>query len=149
MRPKIETNHTFAVCAYKNSPYLEECIRSLVRQTVPTNVILCTSTPSPYIEEIAGRYGIRVYVREGKSDIQDDWNFAYGKARTQFVTIAHQDDVYGKEYVRKMLDETKKYPDMSIFLCNYLAIKGNRITVLLRGFYHCLFYVKKYHIFVG
>lgn len=70
-------NHTFAVCAYKDSPYLEECIRSLKRQSVQTNVILCTSTPSPYIEGIAEQYGIPVFVRDGKSDIQDDWNFAY------------------------------------------------------------------------
>ncbi|MBP3700831.1 MAG: glycosyltransferase family 2 protein, partial [Lachnospiraceae bacterium] len=77
MRPTYDTNHTFAVCAYKDSPYLEECIRSLTEQEVPTNIILCTSTPSPYIQGLADQYEIPVYVREGKSDIQDDGNFAY------------------------------------------------------------------------
>ena len=103
MRPKAELDHTFAVCAYKDSPYLEECVRSLSNQTVPANIILCTSTPSPYIEEIAGRYGIRVYVREGKSDIQDDWNFAYEKAQTRYVTLAHHDDIYGPDYLEAFL----------------------------------------------
>ena len=28
------TDHTFAVCAYKESPYLESCIKSLVNQKV-------------------------------------------------------------------------------------------------------------------
>ena len=28
--------HTFAICAYKESPYLEACIRSLKGQTVPS-----------------------------------------------------------------------------------------------------------------
>ena len=28
-------NHTFAICAYKESPFLEECILSLLDQTVP------------------------------------------------------------------------------------------------------------------
>ena len=38
--------HTFAICAYKESKYLEECIRSLKKQTVETNIILVTSTPN-------------------------------------------------------------------------------------------------------
>ena len=38
--------HTFAVCAYKDSPYLEACIRSLTEQQVKTDVICCTSTPA-------------------------------------------------------------------------------------------------------
>lgn len=84
--------HTFAVCAYRDSPYLEACIRSLKGQSVPTDIILCTSTPSPYIMDMADKYGIPVHVREGKSSIMDDWNFAYHMADSSLVTIAHQDD---------------------------------------------------------
>ena len=123
---KKNTNHTFAVCAYKDSPYLEQCLKSLVNQTVSTNIILCTSTPSPYIQNLADKYDIPVYVREGKSDIQDDWNFAYDTAQTQYVTIAHQDDVYGKNYTKVLFEKRRRYPDMSIFFCSYHAIKGIR-----------------------
>lgn len=123
---KKNTNHTFAVCAYKDSPYLEQCLKSLVNQTVPTNIILCTSTPSPYIQKLADKYDIPVYVRDGKSDIQDDWNFAYDTAQTQYVTIAHQDDVYGKNYTKVLFEKRRRYPDMSIFFCSYHAIKGTR-----------------------
>ena len=38
--------HTFAVCAYKESPYLEECIQSVQNQTVQSKVIMTTSTPN-------------------------------------------------------------------------------------------------------
>ena len=124
MREKFDTNHTFAICAYRESPYLEECIRSLTGQAVPTNIILCTSTPNEYIRTLADRYGLPVYVREGQSDIQDDWNFAYDTAGTQFVTIAHQDDVYGRDYTSVLFDRIRRYPDMSIFFCSYEAIKG-------------------------
>ena len=58
--------HTFAVCAYKDSPYLEACIRSLTEQQVKTDVICCTSTPSPYIEKITKKYAVPLYVREGE-----------------------------------------------------------------------------------
>ena len=56
-------DHTFAVCAYKDSPYLEECIRSLKRQLEPSEIILCTSTPSAFIEEIAKKYDLPLFVR--------------------------------------------------------------------------------------
>lgn len=120
-------NHTFAVCAYKDSPYLEECIRSLKRQSVQTNVILCTSTPSPYIEEIAEQYGIPVFVRDGKSDIQDDWNFAYEKAGTRLVTIAHQDDCYHRDYAKKVLECWEKYPDTTVFTTDCAIVKNGEV----------------------
>lgn len=46
------TDHTFAVCAYKESPYLESCIKSLVNQKVKSNIIVCTSTPCEFIENM-------------------------------------------------------------------------------------------------
>ena len=54
--------HTFVVCAYKESPYLEECIRSLENQTVPSHIILVTSTPNSYIEGTAKKHGVELFV---------------------------------------------------------------------------------------
>ena len=55
--------HTFAICAYGDSPYLENCIRPLRRQGEDTDIILCTSTPSDYIRKTAARYEIPVFVK--------------------------------------------------------------------------------------
>ena len=117
------TDHTFAVCAYKESPYLESCIKSLVNQKVKSNIIVCTSTPCEFIENMAKKYDIPYYVREGKSDICDDWNFSVACTKTNYVTVAHQDDVYNEHYVEELL---KHIPDekMSIFIamrCKKLA----------------------------
>ncbi|KAI4449486.1 hypothetical protein C823_004015 [Eubacterium plexicaudatum ASF492] len=95
------TNHTYAVCAYKESPYLEECVQSLMRQSIQTNIIMTTSTPCVHIRHVADRYGIPLYVRDGRSDIRDDWNFAYDQAETDWVTVAHQDDMYDADYVKE------------------------------------------------
>lgn len=122
---KYNTNHTFAVCAYKESPYLEESIKSLINQTVRSNIILCTSTPNDYIRDLSEKYNIPMFIREGKSDIQDDWNFAYDKAETDYVTIAHQDDVYDKSYVENLLKKTEKYDDILICITDYIPIKNN------------------------
>ena len=95
-------DHTFAICAYKESEFLEECILSLVNQTVKTNIIMATSTPNDYIKNLANKYQIPLFIRNGKSDIRDDWNFAYNSADTEWVTIAHQDDRYNPAYVEEM-----------------------------------------------
>jgi hypothetical protein len=120
--------HAFAISAYKDSPYLEACIRSLKGQSIPSDILLCTSTPSSYIENLAKKYEIPMYVRKGESNIRDDWNYAYKMANAHFVTIAHQDDLYQKDYVKYLLECHHKYPDMSLFTGGYIVVKGNKLS---------------------
>lgn len=119
-------NHTFAVCAYQDSPYLEACIRSLKRQTDPSRIILCTSTPSDFIRGMADKYSLPLYVREGEPDIQEDWNFAYAQADTGLVTIAHQDDCYHKDYTKYLQRRKEQYPDMTVFMTDCVIIKDGK-----------------------
>ncbi len=117
--------HTFAVCAYGDSPYLEACIKSLKRQSVLADIILCTSTPSRYIQAVAVVFDLPLYVREDKSDIQADWNFAYEKAQGRLVTIAHQDDCYHKDYAKQVQECWEKYPDTTVFTTDCSILKEN------------------------
>lgn len=119
--------HTFAICAYKDSPYLEECIRSLKQQTYPTKVILCTSTPSAYLSELADRYTLPLYVREGESNIAADWNFAYACAESDLVTIAHQDDRYHKDYALYVQKCWERYADATVFMSDCAILKNGVI----------------------
>lgn len=100
MNPKSyhKNSHTFAVCAYGESPYLEECIRSLLRQTQRTQILIATSTPNSYIFSVVGKYDLPLYVNNGKKGLAGDWNFAYHCAETPLVTLAHQDDIYYENY---------------------------------------------------
>ncbi len=98
-----KTDHTFAVCAYGESPYLEACLRSLKQQTVKTNILIATATPNSLIDRLSRKYDIPVFVNTGEHGITQDWNFAYAQAQTKYVTIAHQDDVYDKRYAEEML----------------------------------------------
>lgn len=98
-----DINHTFCLCAYKESPYLEQCLKSLLDQTVPTNVLIATSTPNDYIFGIAKKYDVPVFVNTGKTGIQEDWNFAVSQAKTTFVTVCHHDDYYFPNYVENIL----------------------------------------------
>lgn len=120
---KEKKRHTFAICAYGDSPYLEECMASLVCQRRRSELICCTSTPSPYIAGLAEKYRIPLYVREGKSGIREDWLFAYEKASGELVTIAHQDDRYEAHYAETLLSMYEKYPDMMVFCSDYATLR--------------------------
>lgn len=120
--------HTFVICAYGKSKYLEECIRSLLRQTIRSRVLIATSTPNATINTMARRYHLDVHInREGKG-IADDWNFAYRQADSKYVTLAHQDDIYEPVYTETMLRQLKRADRPLIFFSDYGEIReGKRV----------------------
>lgn len=126
-------NHTFAICAYKESKYLEECIRSLLLQTVKSNIIISTSTPNDYIKNIAEKYKIPLYINTGKSGIGEDWNFAVSNAKTDYVTIAHQDDIYKPQYLEKILDKLNSGKDFVIAFTDYRELKNGEEIPLTKN----------------
>lgn len=85
--------HTFVICAYKESVFLEERILSLKKQTVRSNIFITTSIPNKYIGDIADKHGIDIIVDHGQGGITHDWNFGLSKV-TRYATVAHQDDIY-------------------------------------------------------
>ena len=117
-------SHTFAICAYKESPYLEECICSLEKQTVKSNILIATSTPNSYIKELAEKHHLPLYINTGESGIAQDWNFAYRQAKTEYVTIAHQDDYYKPEYLQNVLDGLKKAKSPIIAFTDYGELRN-------------------------
>ena len=119
--------HTFVVCAYKESPYLEECIKSLLAQTVGSTVLMATSTPCSYISGIAQRYQIPLYVNTGETGIAADWNFGLRQARTKYVTLAHQDDVYRKSYTVECMHAMERDENPLIFFSNYEEIRNGKV----------------------
>lgn len=125
----MDSKHTFVICAYKESQYLEECVQSLLAQTVQSKIILITSTPNKWIEQIVEKYQLVYYVNRGESGIVQDWNFGYSKAETDFITLAHQDDVYESEYTEKMLEAMNGKKRPLIAFCDYGEIRDGKKTL--------------------
>ena len=118
--------HTFAICAYKESPYLEKCIKSVKSQTVSSDIILVTSTPNKYIFDLCSKYDIPYFINEGERGITQDWNFAYSKCKTPLVTITHQDDIYFKRYTEELIKAIGKAKDPLIFFTDYCEIRNGK-----------------------
>lgn len=113
------SKHSFAVMAYKESPYLADCLDSLMDQTVKSEVFITTSTPSAYIDEMANKYGIKVFVTETGKGIAHDWNFSLACGETKYVTLAHQDDIYVHDYTERCIHESEKFNDTLICFTGY------------------------------
>ena len=107
-----ETDHTWCICAYGKSQYIEDAVKSVLHQSKKSNIIMVTSTPNNYLRNIAEKYRISLYINEGDSGIANDWNFAYQMAKTELLTLCHQDDIYSREYVERILEylNQKKHP---------------------------------------
>ena len=126
-------NHTFVICAYKESKYLDECIQSILNQKIKSNVLISTSTPNPYIYEIAKKYKIDVYVNNGEHGIGQDWNYAVSKATTDYVTVAHQDDIYNEDYLVEIVKKLEQKEDFVIAFSDYNEIKDNKVIPLTKN----------------
>jgi len=129
--------HTFVIPAYKDVPYLADCIKSLLHQTVRTNILIATSTPSDYIENIAATHNIPYYVSPQTGSIAADWNFAVSRATTRYVTIAHQDDIYDKDFTKEVLMklERSQHKKPSMVFTDYIdLVNGEKRKSSLNAF---------------
>ena len=99
----MEELHTFAVLCYGESPYLSDCVRSLLAQSVKSRIFLSTATPNPYIWRVAEEFGLPVLVNPDPPSIATDWQFAAEQCQTPYYTLAHQDDLYYPRYTEKLL----------------------------------------------
>ncbi len=117
--------HTFAVCAYKENPYLEEAVKSVVNQTVKSEVIIVTGTPNDYIGAIADKYNIPVIVNKAPdaATMAGNLNFAIESAKTDLITPVHQDDYYESDYAKEILKGAAGRHPIIIFT-EYFELRG-------------------------
>lgn len=121
--------HTFAICAYKESPFLEDCIQSVKKQEENSEIILCTATPNEYIENLCKKYGVEMFINQGEHGITQDWNFAYKCAKTKYVTITHQDDVYYENYSKHAISRMEASTHPLIYFSDYDELReGKRVA---------------------
>jgi glycosyltransferase involved in cell wall biosynthesis len=127
--------HTFAICAYKESPYLEETILSLKSQKVKSDIFIATSTPSEFLDKISKKYGLQLLINKETGGIYSDWNFAYNNSNTKYVTLAHQDDLYLPEYTQTCLEFAGKYKDNLITFTQCSKLYKDKVCNVTRNLF--------------
>lgn len=126
-------DHTFAICAYGESRYLEQCINSLLGQTIKSRIILFTSTPNDYIAGLAQKYDLPLITGEKSKGIAADWNYAYGHTDTKLVTLAHQDDLYYPGFLEQTLNHINSATNPMMAFTAYHELRGEE-TVTEKDF---------------
>lgn len=117
--------HTFVILAYKESPFLEDCIKSVLNQSVKSRVVIATTTRNNYIEKLAKEYNLNII--EGKhTSIGGDFDFALSCGKTKLVTVAHQDDIYDYNYAKEIIDNYYKYKNTLIIFSDYYEIRNDK-----------------------
>lgn len=122
----LQNKHTFVICAYKESPFLEECILSLKKQVLKSSIIMITSTPNDYIQALADKYHIELKINRGEGGIVQDWNFGYEQCTTPYITIAHQDDIYFPEYSKNAVECLAESKHPLIYFSDYCEIRNEK-----------------------
>lgn len=120
----MNKKHTFVICAYGKSPFLEECILSVKGSCNESYILMTTSTDSDYIREVCKKYDIPIFINTGESSITRDWNFALSKVETRYATIAHQDDIYAKNFAKIVVDKMEESKHPLIAFTDYFEIKN-------------------------
>lgn len=120
-------DHTFVVCAYKENPFLESTVKTLLDQTVGGRILISTSTPNDHIDAVGAAYGIPVVVNPRPRLAGDDWNYGYDAADTALVTVAHQDDYYDPCFLSTVLASINRYDvtDVAFSFTDYFEIRDD------------------------
>ena len=99
----VRASHVFAVPAFGEARWLERCLASLRNQSVPSAIVVTTSTPNARIAAAAQQCRAPLVVNPRAAGIASDWNFALEQANAGWATLAHQDDWYEPRYVEACL----------------------------------------------
>ncbi len=105
---------TFIIPAFGESPFLEECINSLKRQTEACEIIVTTSTPNEFILKISEKLNIELLLNLNGGSIAKDWNYAIKQGSGDLIVLAHQDDLYRKSFAKEYLRFHEENPTAGI-----------------------------------
>ena len=118
--------HTFVVPAYGRSSHLRECLESLRAQTRPSPIVVATSTPFDDLEALVGEFGASLAIHSPNAGIGHDWNFALAQARTPWVTLAHQDDLYLPAFAERTMALAASEPEAVLLFTDYGESLGDQ-----------------------
>ena len=114
MSTRVLDEHMFVVPVYGKPVWLDRCLESLRAQTTPSTILITTSTPSAYLDEVARRGKVAIEVNPVSGGIGADWNFALSRAATPWVTLAHQDDWYAPAFLERCLKTAAHTPGATL-----------------------------------
>ncbi len=119
--------HTFVIMGYQTSKYIEECYEALEKQTIKSEILMTSSTPNDFQRSFAKERNIPYIVNPVRNGFAGDLNFAYAQAKTDYVTMVHQDDILAPSYAERCVEAGEKAKDTLIIFTNYYEYKNGEV----------------------
>ncbi len=119
--------------------YLEKCLDSLVKQTIPVKIIVVNDSSKDDSQLIIDRYKqlypdlIDAYLKEN-GGIADTRNFGLSKVSTPYFGFVDSDDYVCEDMFEKLLCATKK-EDADIGICQFYWTHPSRLDLGFDGPY--------------
>lgn len=129
----------FSVCipAYK-SKYLQECIDSILGQTISDFelIILNDCSPEPVEEIVLATKDPRIHYYKndrnvGAYDLADNWNKCLELASGEFIIIMGDDDRLAPDYLEEFQKLIASIPDLNVYHCRSKVIDDDGNDVIL------------------
>lgn len=114
---------TVAIPTYNGARFLPETIRSLRAQTLGDfSLLVIDDASSDGSAQIAGSTGVRVERNAQRLGLAANWNRALDLCQSEYLVIAHQDDVYEPTFLATMLALIDEHPRAIAAHCKAEAI---------------------------
>lgn len=85
-------------------------------------ITVTTSTPFDGLAELCSSFDVDLVQHAPNRGIGQDWNFALGATDSELVTIAHQDDVYGRDFTLAVEAAQCGRPGSAFYFCDAIEI---------------------------
>ncbi len=146
---------TFSVVipAFNGEKYIEKTIQSALNQSrMPDEVIIYDDNSSDRTNQICKKYADKIkYVHnaKGPSGFVNGWNQAIKEAKSDYISILHQDDILFPTFIQEVENALRANPSIKhIFsICNNIDNEGQFITDIEK--YTSKKYKKNHTIFSG
>ena len=114
---------TFAIPYYKGKSFLYSAIRSVIDQNLTdwNLIIIDDSSGADNVEDLVREFkDTRIsYLKNPKNlGMAETWNRCIHEAKTELVTILHNDDVVLPNYAVEMIAAHKKFSEASAYFCD-------------------------------
>jgi glycosyltransferase involved in cell wall biosynthesis len=128
--PKI----SIIVPLYNTERYLQRCFDSLVNQTLKEIEIILvndgsTDNSSKICDEYAKRDRRIKVIHKENGGVSSARNTGMELASGEFLAFVDSDDYVTKEYIGRMLEYYKIYPDADIVIFGQARVIGNKTTI--------------------